>query len=383
MMPGGDPDQDYFDQVNEAFEEAIREEARSHANTGPKQNGKSGGAHTTANKPSPGSAEALKTMTFPAIKYVVPGIFVEGLTLFAGKPKIGKSWLLLHASVAVARGGFTLGEIKCIEGDVLYCALEDNQRRLQSRLTKLLGLAVDWPARWNYWCEMPRLSNGGLDCIRDWIKSKPQPRLVVIDTLAMVREPPNRNQSTYDADYAAVLELRKLANETGVAIVLVHHLRKAGSDDAFDTVSGTLGLTGAPDSVLVLKRDTAGTIVLHGRGRDLTEIEMAMTFDKQGCTWRITGEADQVRRSTERTAILQAMEEAGEPVGPNDIAAAIGMKAVNVRFLLGKLVKEGVVEKARYGKYRIKSGNTKSGDSFADAMRGMSDAEYRGGVKWR
>jgi hypothetical protein len=133
----------------------------------------------------------------------------------------------------------------------------------------------------------------------------------------------------------------------------------------------------------VLKRDTTGTIVLHGRGRDLTEIELAMTFDKQGCTWRITGEADQVRRSAERATILQAMQDAGEPVGPNDIAQATGMKAVNVRFLLGKLVKEGVVEKARYGKYRLKSGNAKSGDSFADAMRGMSDAEYHGGVKWR
>jgi hypothetical protein len=59
------------------------------------------------------------------------------ITLFAGKPKIGKSWLLLHAAIAVARGGFTLGEIKCPEGDVPYCALEDNLRRLKSRMIKL------------------------------------------------------------------------------------------------------------------------------------------------------------------------------------------------------------------------------------------------------
>src|SRR5262245_13197747 len=102
-------------------------------------------------------AEALKTMSFEPIKYVVPGIIVEGLTLFAGKPKIGKSWLLLHAAVAVARGGFTLGDKHCIEGDVLYCALEDNERRLQSRVTKLLGIAQDWPRRFEYKCELPRL----------------------------------------------------------------------------------------------------------------------------------------------------------------------------------------------------------------------------------
>src|SRR5262249_45065292 len=80
----------------------------------------------------PLSAEELAAMRFEPIKYVVPGVFVEGLTLFAGKPKIGKSWLLLHVAVAVASDGFTLGEIHCPEGDVLYCALEDNLRRLQS-----------------------------------------------------------------------------------------------------------------------------------------------------------------------------------------------------------------------------------------------------------
>jgi RecA-family ATPase len=329
------------------------------------------------------NAEALKTMTFSPIKYVVPNIIVEGLTLFAGKPKIGKSWMLMHAAVAVARGGFTLGEIHCTEGDVLYCALEDNQRRIQSRLTKLLGIGQDWPGRLDFCCEMPRLAEGGLDLIKNWIKSKPHPRLIIIDTLAMVRAPRKRDQTDYDADYSAALELRKLAAEAGVAIVLVHHLRKADSEDAFDTVSGTLGLTGAPDSVLILKRDTSGTIVLHGRGRDLTEIELAMEFDRDGCTWRIVGEAADVRRSTERGTVLTAINEAGEPVGPSDIARATGMKAVNVRYLLKKLLQEGEIEKATtYGKYRSKSGATQT---LADAMRGASDAEYRGAVGkgWR
>jgi hypothetical protein len=81
-------------------------------------------------QPSPNATE-LMTMMFKPIKYVVPGVIVEGLTLLCGKPKIGKSWLLLHAAVAVARGGYTLGDIECTQGDVLYLALEDNLRRLQ------------------------------------------------------------------------------------------------------------------------------------------------------------------------------------------------------------------------------------------------------------
>jgi len=105
-------------------------------------------------------------------------------------------------------------------------------------MTKLIGITQDWPKRLSFRCEMPRLSVGGLDVIRDWIASQPNPRLVVIDTLAMVRSPKKQDESTYDSDYAAVLELRKLANETGVAIVVVHHLRKADSDDAFDKGAG-------------------------------------------------------------------------------------------------------------------------------------------------
>src|SRR5262249_17746699 len=77
------------------------------------------GAAKAAAFPQQLSGEDLKTMRFDPIKYVVPGIIVEGLTLFAGKPKIGKSWLLLHAAIAVARGGFTLGDVHCAEGDCM------------------------------------------------------------------------------------------------------------------------------------------------------------------------------------------------------------------------------------------------------------------------
>jgi RecA-family ATPase len=296
------------------------------------------------------SAEELMTMVFNPIKYVVPGVIVEGLTLFAGKPKVGKSWLLLHAAIAVARGGFTLGDIKCLEGDVLYCALEDNLRRLQSRMTKLMGMQP-WPARLHFRCEMPRLAQGGLDQIRDWIKGADHPRLVIIDTLAMVRAPNKRDQSTYDADYSAVCDLRDLANKHGVAIVLVHHLRKEAAEDAFDTISGTLGLTGAPDTILVLQRDKQG-VVLHGRGRDVTEIEKAMTFNADTCQWTITGDATTMRTTSERTAILAALEEAAEPIGPNEIAAAAGMKPANVRYLLGRLVKDGTIQKVERGRYQ-------------------------------
>ena len=147
------------------------------------------------------SAKELNDMHFEPIKYVVPGIIVEGLTLLAGKPKIGKSWLLLHAAIAVARGGFTLGDIHCTEGDVLYCALEDNLRRLQSRMTKLLG-TQDGPQRLFFRCEMPRLTEGGLDQIKDWIKAPTIRAWSSSTRWPWCARPRSATRRSYDADYA-------------------------------------------------------------------------------------------------------------------------------------------------------------------------------------
>jgi hypothetical protein len=317
----------------------------------PKPDG--GGKKGGKNKQSAECTKGLATMTFDAMKQIVPGILIEGLTLFAGKPKIGKSWLLLDVAIAVANGGFTLGELHCPQGDVLYCALEDSPRRLQSRLKKL-SPSQGFCDRLFYFTELPRLSAGGLDAVRDWIMTHPQARLIIIDTLAMVREGRKREDSTYDADYQAVLDLRKLANELKIAIVVVHHLRKAEADDVFDTISGTLGLTGAPDSILILKHDGHSGYSLHGKGRDLIEFDKAMTFDRQSCRWRVAGEAAEVKRSTQRAAVLTALSDAPEPLGPGDIADETGMKVANVRQLIVKLVKEGAVEKVARGHYKAR-----------------------------
>jgi hypothetical protein len=43
------------------------------------------------------------------------------------------------------------------------------------------------------------------------------------------------------------------------------------ADDPFDTISGTLGLTGGVDTIALLKRHTRG-VTLHIQGRDLVDV---------------------------------------------------------------------------------------------------------------
>jgi RecA-family ATPase len=122
---------------------------------------------------------------FPEVKYVVPGIFPEGVILLASRPKLGKSWLILQTSAAVATGRVTLvPSDHPVQGDVLYLALEDTPRRLQRRLTKYFGAQREtWPARLRLATTWRRLDQGGIEDLREWCKSVEKPTLIAIDIL--------------------------------------------------------------------------------------------------------------------------------------------------------------------------------------------------------
>lgn len=302
-------------------------------------------------------AGSLLKMDFPPLKWVIPGHLPEGCAIFAGAPKIGKSWLMLDWALAVDAGGFAFSSVKCERGDVLYLALEDNLRRLQRRLKALVRPGDPEPGI-SFATEAPRWGAGLEELIREWAADVERGRLVIIDVLARVRPLTKGGEAGYSDDYAAIAGAQALAGELGLAIVFVHHTRKLPGDDPFDAVSGTLGLSGAADAVAVLRRDGHG-VTLYTRGRDIEEAEHAVSFDRLSCRWGIQGAAADVRKSDERRAVLDAMEEAGEPMTPTQICDATGMPSGNVRPLLFKMVKSGDIEKAGRGKYALpgKAGN--------------------------
>lgn len=301
------------------------------------------------NKPSAFiDAQTLLSLHFEPIKYVIPGFVAEGLTLLGGRPKLGKSWLALDFGIAVATGGKSLG-VECAPGDAIYLALEDNQRRLQDRLkTVLPRTGRPDMSRLSLLTEAPKINAGLIDALEAWRTRVSDPRLVIIDTLAMVRAEKKRNQDSYSADYEALSPLQRYASQHRLAIVVVTHVRKAEAEDPLEMISGTNGLTGAADSIMILNR-TADGPKLYGRGRDVEEVEKALKFD--GGKWSVLGNVDDVKRSDQRHKIIDALMEAGKPMGPSDIATATGLKPPNVRYLLGKMVKAGEAEKCEFGLY--------------------------------
>lgn len=298
------------------------------------------------------NGHALMMMEFAAIRWIVQGYVVEGLTILAGAPKLGKSWLMLGIAIAVALGAKALGCIQCEPGDVLYLALEDNPRRLKARL-KQMNLTA-FPGRITFVTHWPTVDDGCIREIEAWIHSVPNPRLIVIDVLARVRGSTGTREAQYEADYRNAAVLQELAGKYGLAIVAVHHTRKVSADDPFDEVSGTRGLTGAADSVLVLKRNPNSQFpILYGRGRDMEEVETAIEFEPETGLWFARGNAAEMAKTAEQQAIIEVLGRAVDPLSPTDIAAVLNKTRSNVNHLLTKLLLDGKVSKHPKGMYTL------------------------------
>jgi hypothetical protein len=330
------------------------------------------------------SAAELQTMTFQPLKFILPGLVPEGATLLVSRPKFGKSWLVLDIGVAIAAGRFTLGQLKPVQGDVLYLALEDGPRRLQRRITKLLpSFSGSWPSSFKIATEWPRADQGGLDDIEQWLRAATTPRLVTIDTLAQFRKLSNGRGQVYADDYAAIAGLQKLAQKYDIAIIIVHHDRKAEADDVFDTISGSLGLSAAADTLLIMKRQS-GAVTLHVRGRDVEETELALQFSKETCRWTILGSATDVHRSAERKRVLDVLRDANTPLQPKDIQFMAELRTRNATdVLLGKMVRDGEIVRAERGRYALPttdgqiSGQLRGG-VFSKVRKDRTDGQITG-----
>lgn len=297
------------------------------------------------------SAAELMGVDFPPVRWAVPGLLAEGVNLLAGAPKLGKSWLALNVGIAIAAGGKALGRIEVDQGDVLYLALEDTGRRLQNRLRLILG---DEPApgrlRLETACEAMHL--GGEERLRAWLDKYPDTRLVAIDVLARIRGRVASSDNRYDSDYAAVAAVKALADEYGVSVLLVHHVRKASAEDFLESVSGTNGIAGAADAVLVLTRSrNTAQAVLKITGRDVEEAEHAMEFAPDLGAWQLLdGPASFYEMSDTRKAIVTALSHT-EALGPKAIADLTGISHDAARQTLRRMIEAGQLDTDGNGNY--------------------------------
>lgn len=276
----------------------------------------------------------LMDQEFPETKYVVPGIVPEGMSLLVAAPKIGKSWMALGLGLDLSTGGMAFGALPV--GDprpVLYLALEDGKRRLQSRIKRLDPPSISDSLE--FMVEVPQ--GQVVPTIADFIlRHDGLDPVVFLDTLGKVMPPATNGSSAYAHDYGMLSALKSTTDRVpGSSLLIVHHTRKHDGGDFLDAVSGTQGIAGAADTVLVLRRERHDNrATLQVTSRDAAEGEYSLTLSDSGA-WELDGkdlaEASRAAESVRATAGLgEKSSEVIETVG----RYPEGIKVSDLRVLL-------------------------------------------------
>ena len=215
---------------------------------------------------------------------VVEGLLYPGTYIFAGSPKVGKSFFMAQLAYHVA-AGIPLWNYPVRQGAVLYLALEDDYARLQKRLSRMFD--VEGNDNLYLATDAGTMVDGLEAQLEQFITRHPDTVLIIIDTLQRIREV-GGEQYSYAKDYELIKLLKAFADTHSICFLIVHHTRKMEAEDSFDMISGTNGLLGAADGAFVLKKKkrTDRTAVLSIVGRDQQDQELKLEFDQERCFWK-------------------------------------------------------------------------------------------------
>lgn len=320
------------------------------------------------------TAAELHHEVFAELVQFVHGIVQEGFGIVAGPPKLGKSWWVLNLALAIAAGGYAFGKIKVEQRDVLYLALEDSGRRLQRRIRAVWGSDIP-PHRLHLMTEVPPQVLHAT--ITTWLMAHPG-GLVILDTLGRARQQRRRGDDPYLADYQEGVALKNIVDAfPGSALLGVHHTRKAASDDFVDDLSGTLGLAGSADYVLVLRRSRGSNDAsLQVTGRDAPEGEYAFTVD--GGVWTLSGDglAEAAAEAQNRRETKNLGDRAGEALRfvngrvsttPAELARHLNIDNKMAGTVLSKLYAADRIDRPCHGIYAPVNGESGETGETADS----------------
>ena len=271
--------------------------------------------------------ETLQDMRFQPGKFTIDTLLPQGISMLGGAPKNGKSWMVLDWCVRVAKGE-SVWNLPVKQGSTLYLCLEDPLRRVQDRLLQLTDEA---PPNAFFATAAEKLGQGLCEQIREFIHEHPDTALVAIDTFQIVRS--GGQDISYASDYAEVRELKKLADELQISILLVHHLRKQGASDPLNKLSGTTGISGAMDAIFILDRGqrSEGAATLVCTGRDIETRKLDLRFSKSDCSWELVQDSLENRAlemPEELTVLVEFMRSAQTFSGSNtQLADTVGKLA--------------------------------------------------------
>lgn len=260
------------------------------------------------------AAAELVTKRYSPIEFYVDDLITPGLTVIAAPPKAGKSWYALAMQLAIATGRPFHGR-DTKRAKVLYCALEDSQRRIQSRLKKLDPfVTADELERMFFAFKVPRLQVPGAD---GKIRGKLTPsndfltylkhkwidngvKVVIVDVFQRMRSGTG-NRNTYEAEYAEGGRLQSFARNHGICLIVLHHFKKGTQgQDPVERIGGSTGFTGSADTLITIEFEDRNNLrsTFTVTGRDVPMQEFECEFEDG--IWSYAGTVEQNRAISRR-----------------------------------------------------------------------------------
>lgn len=233
------------------------------------------------------SLKELLEMDIEPPHVVVENMLYQGLTIIAGAPKVGKSWLCLDLGISIDNGKSFLG-LKTNKCGCLYLALEDSYYRLQERAKKVLKAGDTIPKDFRLKLLASPLNEGLLEELQEELKENPNTKLIIIDTLQKIRGTLSKADTMYGYDYKEMTKIKSFADEHKICIVVIHHLKKGNEDDTFDKINGSTGLRGAADTTIILSKiKDKKEVKFSIEGRDVESTEKLLLFNKETFKWEV------------------------------------------------------------------------------------------------
>lgn len=291
-------------------------------------------------------SETLAKMQFEKRIHVVENLIPSGLSILAGKSKLGKSWFSLFLSLHVATNTSLWGLFNVNNNDkyVYYFALEDYQERIQSRREKMIAnlklnstnekLRFVFNNR-NY---QFKFNDDGYKVLEELAKES---CLIIIDTYVRAKEQKNyKNEYEYESQILS--RLQAIAFDNNMSILLIHHTRKMYSEDVFDNILGSVALMGVADATLIFERMRKQDLVkLHTTGRDVEEQSIAMKFDKEKAYFSFEGNAELLELSELQKEVLEMLKK--EALSFSEIKKRLNKNDSTVHYTLQKLLEQDLI----------------------------------------
>jgi len=201
------------------------------------------------------------------------------LTVISASPGSYKTWLLLSTAIAVAQGSKLFGHFKVQQGRVLIIDEETGEPQLKYRLSKLgvkNELPISFLSRKGFVASEENISLLLLDARAYDV------RLIIIDTLVNIHSGDENNPGDMTEVFK---QLRRLA-DVGIAVVVAHHNRKAGSrmGNSGEEMRGSSGILAAVDCHIgVARKGKSRQVTLEQTknrfGEELDPIKLELVGD--------------------------------------------------------------------------------------------------------